>query len=68
MAEETAAEAGSEVGSAAEFVLDVGALRQPAFWAFELSEKAGLAALEECWMVQSLLVWPEKNNKTDSFS
>lgn len=56
VADETAAEAGSEVGSAAEFVLDAGAVRQPAFWAFELSEAAVLMDLEGWWTVQSLLV------------
>lgn len=49
-------EAVSELGSAAEFVFDAGAVRQPAFWVFELLEVAVLMVLEGLWVAQSPLV------------
>lgn len=49
-------EAVSELGSAAELEFDAEAVRQPAFWAFELLEEAALRVLEGLGVVQSPLV------------
>lgn len=46
----------SELGSAAEFVFDAGAVRQRAFWASELVEVDVLLVLEGLGVVQSPLI------------